>query len=120
MRGTPPFALISGAIPYRPLAPYGIYVVAALAIVIGWFIGVYLYLRSGHGPKLGLVYDAFDVGEPHVQKVKQTLRRLYKDGAMHRHISLRFLPCRAVSNTNIKDRYIRRFKFSIIAHIGEI
>ncbi len=101
------------------IVSYAIYVIAPLSFITFWSIGVYIYLRLGNGPKLGLVYEAFDVEEPHVQKVKQILRELHNSGEMRHRTSLRFLPRRALANPQSIDRYIRRYNFSMIAHIGQ-
>lgn len=47
------------------------------------------------------------------------MRQLHTDGAMRHPTSLRFLPRRAIVDEKSRERYIRRFNFSIIAQIGQ-
>lgn len=87
-----------------------------IVFVLIWFIWTQYYLRLGHGVKIGFAYDWQNVDMKDWKQIKQTLSELLKNEKIKSKVCLKFVPFRATQVESSKERFVKRYNFTILAN----
>ena len=73
-----------------------------------------IYLRTGHGAKIGIAYDGHGVPLDDWLRAKRKLRGLLRDNSAEPIASIRILPRHVVESDRARSRTIRRYGLALL------